>query len=146
MEDHTPEEEVTHQLEDTERKNEEPGRNLVPVVLSSSPESTTATVAVVREEPAERSVREQAHEIMLTLESAMQQVCVWAERVEAQQSEIAKRELRRVVKTEDRGSVGSRGGADRTPEGVGGERHGAVEGTSGVDHGMAESYRSRQAS
>jgi hypothetical protein len=33
-------------------------------------------------------VREQAHEIMLTLESAMQK-CVWAERVEAQQSETA---------------------------------------------------------
>jgi hypothetical protein len=49
MEDHMPEEEATHQLEDTKRKNEEPGRNLVPVVLSSSPESTAATVAVIRE-------------------------------------------------------------------------------------------------
>jgi chromosome segregation ATPase len=30
---------------------------------------------------------------MMTLESAMQQVCVWAERVEAQQSETAKRDV-----------------------------------------------------
>jgi hypothetical protein len=49
MEDHTPEEEATHQLADMERMNEEPGRNLVPVVLSSSLESTAAMVAVVRE-------------------------------------------------------------------------------------------------
>jgi hypothetical protein len=72
VEEQAPEEQATHQLADTERKNEEPGNNLVPVVLSSSPESTAATRAVAREEPAERSVREQAQEIMLTLESAMQ--------------------------------------------------------------------------
>jgi hypothetical protein len=93
VEEHAPEEEATHQLADTERKNDEPGRNLVPVVLSSSPESTAATVAVVREELAERSVWEQAHEIMLMLESAMEKVCAWAERVEAQQSETAERDV-----------------------------------------------------
>jgi hypothetical protein len=61
MEDHTPEEEATHQLEDTEWKNDEPGRPMVPVVLSPSPESTAATVAVVGEEPAERSANIDAH-------------------------------------------------------------------------------------
>jgi chromosome segregation ATPase len=42
---------------------------------------------------------------MLTLESAMQQVCVWAERVEAQQSETAERDVavwkRRFVNCEE---------------------------------------------
>jgi chromosome segregation ATPase len=50
-------------------------------------------VAVVPEEPAQRSVREQAHEIMLTLESVIQQVCVCVERVEAQQSETAEHDV-----------------------------------------------------
>jgi hypothetical protein len=93
VEDQAPEEQATNQLTDTERKNEEPGRNLVPVVLSSSPESTAAMAAVAREEPAERSVGEQAHEIMLTLESAMEKLTAWAERVEAQQSETAERDV-----------------------------------------------------
>jgi hypothetical protein len=73
--------------------NEEPGGNLVPVVLSSSPESTAATRVVAREEPAKHSIWEQAYEIMLTLESTMQKVSVWAERVEAQQLETAERNV-----------------------------------------------------
>jgi hypothetical protein len=59
VEEPAAEEQATHHLVDMERKNEEPGGNLVPVVLSSLPESTAATVVVAREELAERSVREQ---------------------------------------------------------------------------------------
>jgi hypothetical protein len=63
-------------------------RETVPVSPLSSPGSTEATAVV----PAERTVREQANEIMMMLKMAMERVCAWSERVEAQTSETAGRE------------------------------------------------------
>jgi hypothetical protein len=48
--------------------------------------STRATADVVRDIPAEPTVREQATEIMMLLETAMRNVCAWSERIEAQTS------------------------------------------------------------
>jgi hypothetical protein len=45
--------------------------------------STAATADVAGEIPAEPTVREQATEIMMMLETAMQKVCAWSKQVEA---------------------------------------------------------------
>jgi hypothetical protein len=49
---------------------------------------------VAGEIPAEPTVHEQATEIMMMLETAMLKVCVWSERIEAQTSETAERDVR----------------------------------------------------
>jgi hypothetical protein len=72
IEDQVPEEQGTRDPTDIERET-------VPVSPPSSPGSTEATAVV----PAERTVREQANEIMMMLETAMERVCAKSEMVEA---------------------------------------------------------------
>jgi hypothetical protein len=76
IEDHTPEEEVARINTDTEQET-------VPVGPLSSPVSMVATTVVAKEVPTERTVRAQATEMMVMLETAMQRVCAWSEMVEA---------------------------------------------------------------
>jgi hypothetical protein len=85
IEDQAPEEHATRDPTDTERET-------VPVSPPSSPVSTEATAVVARQVSTERTVREQANEIRMMLETAMERVCAWSERVEAQTSETAGRE------------------------------------------------------
>jgi hypothetical protein len=114
IEDQAPEEQVAQDPTDTERE-------IVPVSPSSSPVRTAVTVVVARQGSAKRTVREQANEIMMMLETAMERVCAWSQRVKAQSSvEATAHELRRVVETEERASVGSREGAGGAPKGAGG--------------------------
>jgi hypothetical protein len=56
--------------------------------------STAATTDIDGEIPVELTVREQATEIMVMLEMAMQKVCTWNERIEAQTSETAERDVK----------------------------------------------------
>jgi hypothetical protein len=86
IEDQMPEEEV-------ERTNTDTEQEIVPVSPPSTPVSTAATADIAREEPPERTIREQATEIMMMLEMAMQRVCAWSEMVEAQTSDTAEREV-----------------------------------------------------
>jgi chromosome segregation ATPase len=55
--------------------------------------STAATADVAGERPAEPTVLLQATEIMLMLETAMQKVCAWSERVEAQTAVTVERNV-----------------------------------------------------
>jgi hypothetical protein len=55
--------------------------------------STAAKGHIVGEIPVEPTVREQATEIMMLLETAMRNVCAWSERIEAQTSAMAKRDV-----------------------------------------------------
>jgi uncharacterized protein YjlB len=52
-----------------------------------------AIAVAARQLTAERTVREQAEEIMSMLETAMEWVCEWSERVEAHTSESAGHEV-----------------------------------------------------
>jgi hypothetical protein len=86
IKDQAPEERGALDPTDTERET-------VPMSLPSSPVSTAATTVVAKQGSAERTVREQANEIMMMIETAMEMVCEWSERVEAQTSESAGREV-----------------------------------------------------
>jgi hypothetical protein len=86
IEDQTLEEEVARTNKDTEQET-------VPVSPPSTPMSTAVTADVAREEPAERTIWEQATEIMMMLETTMQRVCAWSEMVEAQTSDMAERKV-----------------------------------------------------
>jgi hypothetical protein len=86
IKDHTPEEEPARINMDTEPET-------IPVSSPSSPISTAATTVVAREVPAERTVWEQATEIMMMLKTAMQRVCAWSEMVEAQTLDMAERDV-----------------------------------------------------
>jgi hypothetical protein len=78
IEDQVPEEHASRDPTDTERET-------VSVSPPSSPGSKEAMAVV----PAECTVREQANEIMMMLETTMERVCAWSKRVKAQTSEIA---------------------------------------------------------
>jgi hypothetical protein len=65
----------------------------VPLSPPSLSVSTAATAVVARQGPPESTVREQANEIMMMLETAMEKVCEWNERVEAQTSEFVGRDV-----------------------------------------------------
>jgi hypothetical protein len=106
IEDHTPEEKIARINIDTEW-------DTVLLCPPSSPISTVATSIVAREVPAERTVREQATEIMMMLEMAIERVCAWLERkgrgpdfgdlrTRHDNLEPTTRELQRVVETEER--------------------------------------------
>jgi hypothetical protein len=84
--DYTPEEESARILTDTKQET-------VQVSAPTTPRSTAATADVVRELPAEPTVREQATEFMLLLEMAMRSVCAWSERIEARTSAMAERDV-----------------------------------------------------
>jgi predicted RNase H-like nuclease (RuvC/YqgF family) len=86
IEDHTPEEHIA-------RNNTDTKWNTVPVSPPSSLVSTTATAVVARQVPVERTVQELANKIMMMLETTMERVCTWSERVEAQTSETAERDM-----------------------------------------------------
>jgi hypothetical protein len=89
VEEQAPEEQAIQAPMETERNIVDMEGNIVLVDPCSLPDSTAATIAVARHAPAERSGREQANHIMMTLELAMEKVYVWANRVEAQSSETA---------------------------------------------------------
>jgi chromosome segregation ATPase len=84
--DQTPEEESAGTLMDTEQET-------VQVSAPMTPMSMAATANVVGELPAEPTVREQATEIMLLLETVMRSMCEWSERIEAQTSAMAERDV-----------------------------------------------------
>jgi hypothetical protein len=89
IEDHAPMEDIARDPMDTERET-------VLVSPPSSLVSTTATVVVAGQVLAEHivcSTGEQADEMMMMLETAMERVCTWSERVEAQTSAIAERDI-----------------------------------------------------
>jgi hypothetical protein len=86
LRDQAPEEQGARDPTDTKR-------DTVPVSPPSSPVSTAATAVAARQVTAKRTVREQAEEIMSMLETAMERVCAWSERVEAHMSESAGREV-----------------------------------------------------
>jgi hypothetical protein len=87
IEDHTPEEESAWVNTDTEQET-------IQVSSPSTPISTAATVNVAGEIQVESTVREQTTEIMMMLETAMLKVCAWSERIEAQTSETAERDVK----------------------------------------------------
>jgi hypothetical protein len=87
IEDHTQEEESARVNTDTEQE-------IVQVSSPSTAISTTAMADVVGEIPAEPTVREQATEIMMMLETVMLKVCAWSERIEAQTSETADHDVK----------------------------------------------------
>jgi hypothetical protein len=82
--DQTPEEESARILTDTKQET-------IQVSSQSTPMSMGATAEVAVEIAAEPMVREQATEIMMLLETVMQNVCAWSERIEAQTSATAER-------------------------------------------------------
>jgi hypothetical protein len=84
--DQTPEEESARTLTDTEQET-------VQVSAPMTPMSMAATADVVGELPAEPTVRDQATEIMLLLETVKRNVCSWSERIEAQTSATAERDV-----------------------------------------------------
>jgi chromosome segregation ATPase len=71
---------------DIARINTDTERDTVPLSPPSSPMSTGATAVVARPGPTKITVREQANKIMLMLETTMEKVYEWSERVEAQTS------------------------------------------------------------
>jgi hypothetical protein len=85
IEDQAPEEHAARHPTDIERET-------ISVSPPSSPVTTEATAVVARQVLVERTVREQANEIMMMLETAMERVCALSERVKAQTSETAGRE------------------------------------------------------
>jgi DNA repair exonuclease SbcCD ATPase subunit len=52
-----------------------------------------AIAVAARQLPAERTVQDQAEEIMSILETAMERVCAWSERVEAHTTDSAGRDM-----------------------------------------------------
>jgi hypothetical protein len=84
--DQMPEEESAQTHTDTEQ-------GTLQVSSQSPPMSTGATAEAAEELLAEPTVREQATEIMLLLESAMRNVCAWSKRIEAQNSVKAERDV-----------------------------------------------------
>jgi septal ring factor EnvC (AmiA/AmiB activator) len=65
----------------------------VQVSAPSTPMSTGAMADVVGDLPAEPTIREQATEIMMLLETAMRHMCAWSERIEAQTSATVERNV-----------------------------------------------------
>jgi hypothetical protein len=86
IENHTPEEESTRVHTDTEQET-------VQVSSPSTPLSMAAMADVAGEIPAEPMVREQETKIRLMLETAMQKVCAWSKRVEAQTVVMAEHDV-----------------------------------------------------
>jgi hypothetical protein len=84
--DHTLEEESARTHTDTEQ-------GTVQASSQSPPMSTGATAEAAVEIPAAPTVREQATEIMLLLETAMRNVCAWSERIEAHNPGKAERDI-----------------------------------------------------
>jgi hypothetical protein len=84
--DHTPEEESARVHMDTKQET-------VQVSAPTTPMSTAATADVAGENPLVPTVREQATEIMMLLEMAMQNLCAWSERIEAQTSATAEHDV-----------------------------------------------------
>jgi hypothetical protein len=73
------------------RTQTDPEQGSVRGYSQSPPVAMGATAEAAEELSAGPTVREQATEIMLLLESAMRNVCAWSERIEAQTSEKAER-------------------------------------------------------
>jgi chromosome segregation ATPase len=82
----TPEEDIAQINMDTKQ-------DTIPLRPPSSSVSMAATAVAARPRPAEITVREQANKIMLMLETAMEKVYEWSERVEAQISGSAGRDV-----------------------------------------------------
>jgi uncharacterized protein (DUF2461 family) len=124
--------------------------NTVPVDLSSSPDNAAPTIVVARHPPAERSVREQANDIMMMLESAMEKVCVWDDRVEAQCLEMAEHDVavwKRRFKNCEESLKRKTAALSEAEEGQrSGKGHRVSEGTSGTGRETEETYRRGQPS
>jgi hypothetical protein len=86
IEDQTLEEEFARTTTDTEQET-------IPVSPPLTPVSTAATADVAEEVPADPAAREKATEIMMMLETVMQKVCAWSERVKAQTSKTVERDV-----------------------------------------------------
>jgi hypothetical protein len=83
-------------MEDIARDHTDTKQEIVPVSPSSSPVSTAAMVVIAESEQVAltvHSTREDANEIMLMLEKTMEKVCEWSERIEAQTSATAERDV-----------------------------------------------------
>jgi hypothetical protein len=87
---------ATQAPEDIPRDHTDTERESIPVSPPSSPVSTGATTVVAGKATAEltvRSMREDANKIMMMLERTMEKVCEWSERIEAQTSATAERDV-----------------------------------------------------